>query len=165
MRKFLIATLVAAILPATALADEAANIAAVRGMIETINQRDLDGLSEYVADDVVRHSTATPGVIVTNLAEFRTFLVNDIATMPDSVQTIDIIFGSGDYVAVKARLIATQTGQMGPFPPSGNRVELVFMGILRLEDAKVAEIWVEWDNLGALMQMGHIQPPGAENSE
>ena len=66
MRKFLIATLVAAILPATALADEAANIAAVRGMIETINQRDLDGLSEYVADDVVRHSTATPGVITLN---------------------------------------------------------------------------------------------------
>jgi predicted ester cyclase len=145
----------------TSLADEAENIAAVRGMIETINQRDLDGLSQFVSDDVVRHSTATPGVVVTNLAEFRTFLVNDIATMPDSVQHIDIIFGSGDYVAVKARLIATQTGQMGPFPPSGKKIELVFMGILRTENGKVAEIWVEWDNLGALMQMGHIQPPGA----
>lgn len=165
MRTFLISTIVAAFTSTACLADEAGNIAAVRGMIETINQRDLDGLSEYVADDVVRHSTATPGVVVTNLDEFRTFLVNDIATMPDSVQYIDIIFGSGDYVAVKARLIATQTGQMGPFPPSGKKVELVFMGILRVEDGKVAEIWVEWDNLGALMQMGHITPLGAENSE
>ena len=165
MRNLLIVTILAAIVPTASLADEAQNIAAVRGMIEAINQRDLDGLSEYVTDDVVRHSTATPGVVVTNLDEFRTFLINDIATMPDSMQHIDIIFGSGDYVAVKARLIATQTGQMGPFPPSGKRVELVFMGILRTENGKVAEIWVEWDNLGALMQMGHIQAPGAESSE
>jgi predicted ester cyclase len=48
---------------------------------------------------------------------------------------------------------------MGPFPASGNRVDLKFIGILRIENGKVAEIWVEWDNLTVLTQLGHF-PPG-----
>ena len=75
------------------------------------------------------------------------------------MQEIDIIFGSGEYVAIRARLIGTQTGPMGPFPASGNKLELPFMGILRIEDDKIAEMWVEWDNLNALTQLGHFQPP------
>lgn len=33
------------------------------------------------------------------------------------------------------------------------------MGILRIDDGRVAEIWVEWDNLDALQQLGHIGQP------
>jgi len=143
----------------SASADEPQNIQVVRAMAAAINDRNLDALSDFVAQDVVRHSGATPGVVVTNISEFRTFLENDFATVPDSVQEIDIIFGNGDYVAMYARYIGTQTGPMGPFPASNNRLELPFIGILRLEKGKVAEIWVEWDNLNALTQLGHSPPP------
>lgn len=108
---------------APTLADDAENMAAVMGMIETINERRLDDLGDYVADDTVRHSAATPGVVVTNIDEFRAFLKADIASTPDSVQEIQIIFGPGDYVALRATLTATQTGQLGHFPPPGQRVE------------------------------------------
>jgi predicted ester cyclase len=50
---------------------------------------------------------------------------------------------------------------MGPFPPSGKPLEIPFLGILRIEDGKIAEIWVEWDNLSALTKLGHLPPPGA----
>ena len=69
------------------------------------------------------------------------------------------IFGAGDKVAVRAHYIGTQTGQMGPFPPSGMRVELPFMAILRIENDKIAEIWVEWDNISILTQLGHLPAP------
>lgn len=131
----------------------------VQGMTEAINARELDRLSEFVADGVVRHSNATPGVSVTNLDEFRAFLESDIATVPDSVQTIDVIFGNGEFVGVRARYNGTQQGPMGPFPATGKPVEIAFVGLLRIEDGKVAEIWVEWDNLGALMALGHIPLP------
>ena len=49
---------------------------------------------------------------------------------------------------------------MGPFPATGKPLSLAFHGILKIEDGKIAEIWVEWDNLGALMQLGHISMPG-----
>ncbi len=131
----------------------------VIAMTEAINARELDRLGEFVADDILRHSNATPGVVVTNLEEFRAFLETDIATVPDSVQTIDVIFGNGEYVGVRARYNGTQQGPMGPFPATGKPIEIAFIGLLRLEESKVAEIWVEWDNLGALMALGHIAPP------
>jgi predicted ester cyclase len=128
-------------------------------MTEAINNRDLDALDNLVSANVVRHSAATPGVVVTSLDEFRAFLQSDFSTVPDSVQEIEIIFGQGDFVAVRASYSGTQTGPMGPFPASGNKLRLFYMGIVRFEAGKIVEMWVEWDNLDALTQLGHFPPP------
>jgi len=141
------------------VADRSDGTEIVVAMTDAINARELDRLDEFVAEDIVRHSNATPGVAVTSLEEFRAFLESDIATVPDSVQTVDVIFGNGEYVGVKARYNGTQQGPMGPFPATGKPIEIAFVGLLRIENGKVAEIWVEWDNLGALMALGHIAPP------
>jgi len=141
------------------LADEGENVRIATSMMDAINARDLGALDALVAPDVVRHSAATTGVVVTNLAEFKAFLETDFATVSDSVQVIDVIFGGGDYVAVRARYIGIQDGPMGPFPASGKKLELPYNGILRFEDGKIVEIWVEWDNLFALTQLGHFAPP------
>ena len=53
----------------------------------------------------------------------------------------------------------TQTGTMGPFPATGKTMENKTMGIFRLENGKIAELWIEWDNLAMLSQLGHFQPP------
>jgi len=150
--------LLLALAPMSSIAGENQNVEIVKKMAELINQRDLDSLHTVVADNVVRHSDATAGVIITNLDEFIAFLETDIAAIPDSVQEIDMIFSAGDKVALRARYSGTQTGQMGPFPPSDKSVDLVFMAILRIENDKIAEIWVEWDNLSILSQLGHLQP-------
>lgn len=133
----------------------------VLSMIKAVNDRDFDALDLYIAEDIQRHSAATPGVVVESLADFKAFLHQDLAAVPDAVQTVNLIFESGDMVAVHETYSGTQTGQMGPFPPSGKSLEIPFIGLLRLENGKIAEIWVEWDNLNGLMQLGHIPPPGA----
>ena len=107
----------------------------------------------------MRHSAATPGVNVSNLDEFKAFLRADLAACPDAQQEVQIIFGADDKVALRAVYVGTQTGPMGPFPASGRKMNLPFMGILRFENGKVAEIWVEWDNVNALTQFGHFPPP------
>jgi steroid delta-isomerase-like uncharacterized protein len=132
----------------------------VIAMMEAINRRELDALERYVASDVVRHSAATPGVVVESLEQFRAFLEADLSAVPDSVQTLNLILGEGDLVAIHATYAGTQTRAMGPFPPSDERMEIPFVGILRFADGKIAEIWVEWDNLSALAQLGHFPPPG-----
>jgi steroid delta-isomerase-like uncharacterized protein len=143
-------------------ADESSeNKEVVLTMAEAINERDFDALDALVAQDVRRHSAATPEVKVENLEQFKSFLEQDLATCPDARQTVNMILAEGDMVAVHATYVGTQSGPMGPFPPTGKRVEIPFIGILRLENGKVAEIWVEWDNLSALTQLGHF-PPGGE---
>ena len=159
MNHYLSGILLTLVMALPCLADDVENIRVATAMMETINARNLDALDEYVAPDVVRHSAATAGVVVTNLSEFKAFLETDFATVSDSVQKIDVIFGGGDYVAVRARYIGTQDGPMGPFPASGEKLELPYNGILRFEDGKIVEIWVEWDNLFALTQLGHYPPP------
>ena len=144
------------------MAGEAENVQVVTSMIEAVNQRDFDALETYISANVVRHSAATPGVKVSNLEEFVEFLKGDLAVCPDAQQEVEIIFGSGDKVAVRATYVGTQTGAMGPFPPSGKRLELPFMGILRLEEGKIVEMWVEWDNMNALTQLGHFPIPSGD---
>jgi len=127
-----------------------------RLMVEAINDRDLDRLNNLVAENVIRHSAATAGATITNLKAFKAFLRADFAAVPDSEISIDVVFGNDEYVAMRATYSGTQTGAMGPFPPSGNKVELPFIGILRIADGKILEMWVEWDNVYMLTQLGHM---------
>ncbi len=134
------------------------NKAVVRQMIAAINARDLDALDSLVAPGIVRHSQATPNVMVGNLDEFKAFLEQDIATIPDSHQEIVSMIAEEDRVAVMATLRGTQSGPFGDLPATDKPVDLRFLGMLRIEDGKVAEIWVEWDNLSVLTQLGLFPP-------
>lgn len=131
----------------------------VRRFVAAINRRDFDALDEVVAPDVVRHCPATPGVSVTNREEFKAYLRQDLDGVPDAVQEIRIMVAEGDKVAVWANYSGTQDGPLGPFAASGKRVDLDFAAILRLEDARIAELWVVWDNLSMLTELGHLDVP------
>ena len=158
MIRSIVAALSTLVFATTGLAGEAENIAVLTNMVDAIERRDLEALDELVAANIARHSAATQADPVTNIIEFKKLLEADFATFPDLSQEIEIVFASGDMVAVRARFTGTQTGPLGPFPPSGRRLELPFMGVLRLADGKIVEMWVEWDNLSALTQLGHFQP-------
>ena len=144
---------------APGIASEAENIQLAVSMVEAINDRDLDRLDQLVSEKVVRHSAATAGVVVTNLHEFKAFLESDFSAVPDSVMKVDVIFGNDNYVAMRATYSGRQSGQMGPFPATGERFKLPFIGILKIEDGKISEMWVEWDNVFVLNQLGHLELP------
>ncbi len=130
----------------------------VLAMIEAINSRHLDALDQMVSDDVQRHCDATPGLEITTLDQFKAFLGQDFVAVPNSSIEVNQIFSAADMVAVHATYSGTQSGQSGPFPPSNKHGSISFISTLRVEGGKVAEIWVEWDNLSLLMQWGHITP-------
>lgn len=159
------ATLAGAVALGCAEDREARNKEIVARMVETINARDFEALDEIVAPDVRRHSGATPDVSVESLDDFKAFLRQDLSAVPDAVQEIQFTLAEGVLVAGRFTYRGTQTGPMGPFPASGRPLELPFNGILRIEDGKIAEIWVEWDNLNALTQLGHFPPSAPEGEE
>lgn len=136
-----------------------ANKRVVRRFLAAINQRDFDALDEFVARDVVRHSPATPGVAVTNLEEFKAYLSRDLEGVPDAVQEVRIMVAEDDKVGLWANYSGTQDGPLGSFPASGKRVDLDFAAILRFEAGRIAEMWVVWDNLTMLTELGHLTPP------
>ncbi len=128
--------------------------AVLERFVAALNDRDFDALEALVSPDVRRHSRATPGLSVTSWIELRAFLEQDFTTFPDARQTVLMTVAEDDHVAARVRLSGTQEGPFGPLPPSGRSVETEFLTILRIADGRIAEMWVEWDNLNILGQLG-----------
>jgi steroid delta-isomerase-like uncharacterized protein len=154
-------TLLAAAACAPAGQETAANTAEVnkelvRQFAQAINDRNLDALDDLVAPDVVRHSQATPGLEIDSLDDLKAFLAADFGVVPDSRIQMHQLVAEGEHVAFWATYAGTQEGQMGPFPPSGNRVSSDFAGYFRVEQGRIAELWVIWDNVTILTQLGHM---------
>jgi len=132
------------------------NKGVIRRFLEAWNNRDADMFDRLVAADVVRHCQATPGVEIHSLAQLKDFLQQDSTIFPDSTQTITHLVAEGNHVAVWCTYEGTQKGPMGPFPPSNARVNFDFGALFRMEDGKIAEWWVTWDNMTILRQLGHL---------
>lgn len=127
----------------------------VRRFEEAMNTRQLHAFDEIIAPNFVRHCQATPDLDIRSLEQFKAFLEQDVTVFPDNTQTFIHLIAEGDMVAAWAIYEGTQLGQMGPFPPSGRKVRFDFGAILRVEHGKLAELWVTWDNLTILAQLGY----------
>jgi predicted ester cyclase len=127
-------------------------------LVEAVNTRDYDRLDEIIAPDFVRHCQATPDVHVRSCDEMKQFLQQDLKVFPDSRISLEMIIAEGNMVAGYFTLSGTQQGAIGPFPATGQEVEVGYLSIMRLEDGKIVEMWVEWDNLAILGQLGHWPP-------
>jgi predicted ester cyclase len=126
--------------------------------VEAINSRNWDALDTSIAPNYIRHCQATPDVIVNNLDDFKRYLKQDAITFPDSRITIRFLVAEGDLVAFYCTYAGTQKGQLGPFPSSGKQMSLDFSGVHRIENGKLVETWLTWDNLALLAQLGHFPP-------
>ena len=135
------------------------NKALVNAFAEAGNTNDLEAFDRILAPDFVRHCEATPEVTVTTCEDFKQFYRETARTFPDQRMTLNTLVAEGDRVAFWGKFSGTQNGTMGPFPPTGKRMESDCAGIFRIEDGKIAELWVTWDNLAGLAQLGLFPPP------
>ena len=139
-----------------------ANKSLVRSFSAAGNENDLEAFDNLLAHDFVRHCQATPEISVASRKEFKQFYRDTALTFPDQRMTLDALVAEGDRVAFWGTFSGTQVGPMGPFPPTGRRLESDIGGMFRIEDGKIAELWVTWDNLSGLVQLGLFPPPESE---
>jgi predicted ester cyclase len=132
--------------------------------IEAINSKNFEALNDLVSANFVRHCQATPDVTVNSLEDFKKYLRQDSATFPDSHLAIDHVVAEGDFIAFHGTYVGTQNGPLGPFPSSNKQMSLEIIGVQRIENGKAAEMWVTWDNLAALTQLGYF-PPGPQQTK
>ena len=141
-----------------------ANKDLVRSFVSTVNNRTYDVFDDIVRSDFVRHCQATPQVNVRSLEEFKAFVLQDLETFPDGRVEMTQLIAEGDRVAYYGTYRGTQKGPMGPFAATGNEVELDMAGVFRIEDGKIAELWITWDNLAVFSQLG-INPMGTPEGD
>jgi steroid delta-isomerase-like uncharacterized protein len=167
-KKFRTIGLVLAVLCTTCVSSLAdalkANKDLIRRFTAVINAADWDALDELVTKDFRRHCQATPDVQVNTREDFRKLQESFLASMPDQHIELEMLIAEGDKVATYGTYSGTFTGPMGDFPPTGKSAEFKFLSIFRIEEGRVAELWVEWDNLSLLSQLG-LFPPAADAAE
>ena len=131
------------------------NKAVVRRFIEEVqNQRDWAAYDELNAPDFVNLS-APPGV-PSDREGGKMFLTAFANAFPDSHITIDDMIAEGDRVVTKKTMTGTHTGEFNGIAPTGRRVELQYVDILRLRDGQITEHWLSMDQLSFMQQLGVI---------
>ena len=141
------------------MADLDTNRSLVEAFADAGNQGDLEAFDSILAPDFVRHCEATPEVSVQSREDFKKFYKDTAETFPDQRMDIQILVAEGDHVAFWGTFFGTQEGPMGPFPATGKRMASDCAGIFRIDEERIVELWVTWDNLAGLTQLGLLPPP------
>ncbi len=134
----------------------------VKKSFEVVGDGDYEGMDAYIASNYIRHCQATPDLVIESLDAFKEFIRKDRETFPDQKLEVVMLVAEGDLVAFWGRYKVPQMNQMrAAFPPT-YLVDLDFSGVHRLENGKVVETWVTWDNVTVLTQLGLYPPKPVE---
>jgi steroid delta-isomerase-like uncharacterized protein len=132
--------------------------ATVRRFYELISAGDLDGFGALLADDFVEHEE-TPGLTPTKDGVVQFFQMY-LAAFPDLRMEPQDVLVDGDKVVARVRAIGTHEGEFMGMAPTGKRVEVQLIDIIRLSDDGLAhEHWGVVDMLAMLQQLG-VAPAG-----
>lgn len=128
----------------------------VGDLMARLDARDIDGVLAYAAPNAVWHGF-TPQPL--DNAGYRQAIQVFLDAFPDSRFPVQRLIAEGDEVAAPHQLRGTHNGTFQGIPPSGKPVVVDAIAIFRIENNQVAEVWLNAEILGLLVQIGAIQMP------
>lgn len=131
------------------------NKALARRLFEEAD-RDQEAPAELLAPGFTAYIPGSPPM---GLEDFRRFLAGFYAAFSEFSHSFEDLVAEDDRVAFRAVARATHTGEFMGIPPTGKEVSVRQIGIVRVEDGKVAELWNSPDQLGLMQQLGAIPTP------
>jgi steroid delta-isomerase-like uncharacterized protein len=144
---------------------EAQNKATVRKAHASLAAGDVETFKSLISPDYVRHCQAMPPGLqeLHGTEQFFAFIEDFLEAVPSYTDSLSNMIAEGGRVAYVSTMRGTQTGSMAGIPATGKPFTLVNIIIQRLEDGKVAETWVSWDNVAFLSQLGLMPEPPSES--
>jgi len=114
---------------------------------------DIAAIDELFAPTVAFHDPATPGGDIRGTADLKQFFT-DLHAAFDMHFTVEDMFAEGDRVACRWTGHFIHRGEFAGIPPTGKRAVVPGMGIFRIAGGKIEEVWVNFDALGMIQQLG-----------
>jgi len=133
----------------------------VRRLIEEgFNKGDLGVADDVVSPDQVEHQYFGPDHAPG--AEGTKAVISSLRrAYSDFHLAIDDLVVDNDMVWLRMTGTGTNDGSFMGHPPTGRRMRIDVMDVVRVESGRIVEHWGVPDRLGALFQLGLAQPPGA----
>jgi len=130
----------------------------MRSAYERISAGDVAGFGELVADDFVEHEGG-PGLPPTKEGTLE-FFRNLLTAFPDMRMDVEDLIASENKTVARVKATATHQGEFMGVPPTGARVEVQLIDVMRFNDAGlVCEHWGVTDMLSLMQQLG-VVPAG-----
>ncbi len=135
------------------------NKASARRFVEEgINKGNLASADQYFASDFMDHA-APPGV-PSNAEGLKMFFTAFRAAFPDLHYQIDEEIAEGEKVVHRITGHGTMKGDFQGMKATGKHGTWTEMHIVRFVNGKVAEHWANVDQMGMLISLGVMPPPG-----
>ena len=143
---------------------EEQNKALIRRIHSEVSNGNLEIFDEVLSPDYVRHCQSMPPELqeIHGTELFKGFVSGFVNAVSDCKDEIEFIIADSNMVAYVTTTTGVQTGPMGDLPPSGKEFMLKNIVIQRIENGKVAETWISWDNVAMLTQLGFFPPPAPD---
>jgi len=123
---------------------------------EVWNEHQSDRMPKFITDDALFHSVSLDGAPARGPDGFAPLFDTLVAAFPDIHFTVQHVFETGDYAAGHWTATMTHTGEGMGVKPTGQKVEIAGMAIIRCADGRVVECWDQWDRLGLLSKIGAV---------
>lgn len=129
-----------------------------RRFTELFGTDDLSSVNEVFSDDIVFHGTSGDGELH-GIAAMRGLLEGYRGAFPDANSTVEDQVAEGDKVVTRWTARGTHDGPLGDLEPTGRRFVMDGITIERMENGRIAEVWVSRDELGLMRLLGVV--PGS----
>jgi steroid delta-isomerase-like uncharacterized protein len=121
---------------------------------------DLSDADEIFSPDVVMHGTAGD-LDLRGKNDIVEFIRSYREACPDAHSSVEHQVAEGDKVVTRWNARGTQSGDLGEIAATGRNFDYAGITIERIEDSRIAEVWVVRDSLRFLQQLGVIPEPDA----
>jgi steroid delta-isomerase-like uncharacterized protein len=116
----------------------------------------------------VRRRAADPGLGDTEAdvrgpAQLKIFVRNLCDALPDIHISIEDIMAEDQKVMVRVVIEGTHLGSGLGVPPTGRRIRIAGIVLVRVSKGKIVEGWNSWDQLGLLRQIGALPASKGED--
>jgi len=130
------------------------NKSVIRRFVDEVqNKKNWDAYDELNDPEFLNHS-APPGM--TDREGSKQYLGGFLNGFPDCQFAIDDMIAEGDQVVTKKTFTGTHEGDFAGIAPTGKRVTLQFVDIMRVRDGRIIEHWLSMDQLSFMQQLGVI---------
>lgn len=120
-------------------------------------------LDKYVMANYTEH-TPEPNQKA-GLAGLKEVSANFHTAFPDMKITVTDVVAEGDMVAVHSVMRGTNTGSMMGMPPTGKKVEVGGVDLMKFASGKGTDHWGYYEQEKMMQQLGLMPAPGAPAAE
>jgi steroid delta-isomerase-like uncharacterized protein len=137
------------------------NLSLVRRLFDEVYAKEnYKALDDLIAQNIQIHDAAAPHFHGGLQALKQQEMMYTKAFPNKKVKIDDIMSTADDRVIVRWTCTGNEThkGEFPGIPNTNKSYKFSGIGIYRITNGKISEIWQNWDRLGLLEQIGEIQP-------